>query len=249
MVILIFLYRHLQEKEDYLSLIIRIIKGVHMSVSLYLDHKPTRYITLKESLNQNLLRLENLGYFHQYQIRKQVDNYFDPKTENKFWLFSENTMEDDPVRSKVVEILYRLYQDKQSQLHKDKILVCSVFRSVHDICLEFLSTVSGIPFVFLKNGIPEDGCSGLWNKIVKGVNAISELPIYFFEWSNELPTQEKVLEQFYLSRIDDRFRMIILTGISNLREFHKSDGNKFEENLQHIIRFAEEYKVGLLSVP
>jgi len=219
-----------------------------MAVSLYLDHKPTRYITLKESLNQNLLRLENLGYFHQYQIRKQVDDYFDLKSENKFWLFSENLVEDEPQISKVVEILHRLYQDKQSQIHKDKIFVASIFRSVPDISLELLSTVSGVPMVLLKNGIPEDGCRDQWDKIGKGIDAISELPVCFFEWSSELPTLEKVLEQLYLSRVEDDFRMIILTGISNLREFNNSVDRKFTEEIQHMTRFAVKYKVELLSV-
>ncbi len=221
-----------------------------MAISLYLDHKPTLYITLKESLNQNLLRLENLGYFHQYQIRRQIDDYFDPTTtNNKFWLFSENLRDDDPKTSKVVEILHRLYQDKQSQLHKDKILVASIFRSIHDITLEFLNIVSEVPLILLKNGIPEDGCKDQWDKIAKGVDAISELPLYLYEWTGKLPTLEKMLEQLYLSRVDDNFRMMILTGVSDLQEFNENSGSKITKNIQHLIRFADKYGVTLLSIP
>ena len=220
-----------------------------MAVKLFIDHKPTNYISIKEALNQNLMRLESLGHFHQYQIRKQVDDYFDPKSESKFWLFSENLMEEDPQRSKVVEILHRLHKDKQSPLHKGKILVASIFRSVHDISLELLSEVSEVPMALLKNGLSEGGGRELWDKIAKGIAKISELPLFFFEWSSELPSLEKVLEQLYLSRVDDGFRIMILTEISNLQEFNESADRKFEGNIQHLKRFADKYGVTILTIP
>lgn len=220
-------------------------------VRLYIDHNPTKYITIKEALNQNLLRLENLGHFHRYLANKQLDDYFSPKSELRLWLLDENPVgEEYYQKSRLVEVLHRLVEDKSSGIHKGKILIVSVFRSVYEITLELLSAVSDVPLTLLKGGLPGEGYKTQWGFVAKGVNLLAELPLFFFEYAKELPTFEQLLEQMYRSRVDDGFnRLIFLSGLANLREFNQTNEPKLKQLFVCLENFADKYCLDILVIP
>ena len=118
-----------------------------MSIALYMDHKLTKYASLKECLNQNLLHLDALNNFQKFQGSQSVGEFFQSKEVERFGLFTENSTDYEDCEAgkstKIVEILNQCLQRVQPP--NKKIMVGSILRSKYDISLELLSVVSEFP--------------------------------------------------------------------------------------------------------